>query len=190
MKFRPLTADEVECRIGNTYQDQAAVTLLLYKTARTDMALLDEVVGNNNWRTDFMEVHGNLFCQLSIWDAEKQEWIPKMDCGIESQQTDDNAKKAEASDALKRAGFQVGIGRELYTAPLIWIRGIEFKGAKGNIPYKDGKRLRPKVEELEVTDGRISFLVITSDGQIIFRYGKTKTNDEFLKRISEAQHVS
>lgn len=187
MNFRALRADEVECRIGNTYQDQAAVTLLLYKTSRTDMALLDEAVGGGNWQTEFSEVHGNLFCKLSVWDPEKNQWISKMDCGIESQQTDDNAKKAEASDALKRAGFQVGIGRELYTAPLIWIRGIEFKG---KVPYKDGKRLRPKVEELEVTDGRISFLVITSDGQIIFKFGKTKTNDEFLKRISEAQHVS
>ena len=73
---------------------------------------------------------------------------------------------------------------------LIWIKGIEFKGAKGNIPYKDGKRLRPKVEELEVTDGKITFLIITSDGQIIFKFGKTKTNDEALRRISEATHVS
>ena len=187
MKFRPLTAEEVECRIGSTFADQGAVTLLLYKTSRTDMALLDEVVGGNNWQSDYEEIHGNLFCRLSVWDSEKNEWITKTDCGIESQQTDDNAKKAEASDALKRAGFQVGIGRELYTAPLIWIRGIEFKG---KIPYKDGKRLRPKVEELEVTDGKITFLIITSDGQVIFKYGKTKSNDEALRRISEAIHVS
>jgi hypothetical protein len=94
--------------------------LLLYKTARTDMDLLDEHVGTENWECRYEEIKGNLYCGIGIRVGDRMVW--KWDCGIESREDGEgNQKKGEASDAFKRAGFKVGIGRELYTAPFIFV---------------------------------------------------------------------
>ena len=116
--MRALKADEIEVRVGQVYEK--GVSMLLYKTARTDMAILDELFGANNWQKDYKEVKGNLYCGIGIWDAEKAQWVWKWDCGTES---NTEKEKGEASDAFKRSGFNVagGIGRELYTAPFIWL---------------------------------------------------------------------
>ena len=117
-KFRLLRADEIEVRIKQVAKFGAVA--LLYKTARTDMDMLDEVVGPENWRKEYREIKGNLYCTLYIRCGD--EWVGKEDCGIESRDSGDgNEKKGEASDAFKRAGFCWGIGRELYTAPFICI---------------------------------------------------------------------
>ena len=117
-KFRLLKEDEIECRVSRC--NQYGVNILLYKTARTDMDLLDETVGPENWQDDYKEIKGNLYCGIGIRD--KDGWIWKWNCGVESRQDEGNEKKGEASDAFKRAGTCVGIGRELYTAPEIFIR--------------------------------------------------------------------
>lgn len=121
--MRTLKPEEIEVRIGqvgfNKKANKGYATLLLYKDARTDMQLLDETFGANNWQKDYKEIKGNLYCGIGIWDDEKKDWIWKWDCGTES-----NVEKAkgEASDAMKRACVNVGggIGRELYTAPPIF----------------------------------------------------------------------
>lgn len=119
-KFRLLKADEIECKVKKVTNTGAI--LLLYKTARTDMDLLDETVGAENWTDRYEEIKGNLYCEIGIWNDERKEWVWKQDCGIESREDGEgNEKKGEASDAFKRAGFRWGIGRELYTAPFIWI---------------------------------------------------------------------
>ena len=137
-KFRLLKADEIEVKVKQVTAKGAV--LLLYKTARTDMDLLDEMVGAENWKDDYKEIKGNLYCAISIYDKEKSEWIEKWDCGIESREDDDgNQKKGEASDAFKRAGFRWGIGRELYTSPFIWVSAenmnIEEKEWQGKKKY-------------------------------------------------------
>lgn len=118
-KFRDLRADEVECRIGQINKDGKGLSLLLYKDARCDMAILDETVGAENWQREHYEVKGNMYCRVSIWDEAKQQWVWKADCGTES---NTEAQKGEASDSFKRACVNWGIGRELYTAPRIWIK--------------------------------------------------------------------
>ena len=168
MKFRELRPDEIECRIGTA--TAKGVSVLLYKTSRTDMAILDETVGAENWKTSYEEIRGELFCTL--WIKCGDEWIGKQDCGIESKQDDGNEKKAAASDALKRAGSLWSIGRSLYSAPFIWL-GIptEQRGAKW-VP-KD--RFFVKVADIEYTDGKISFLVLVGkDGREVYHYGKSK----------------
>lgn len=117
--FRKLKEHEIECRIKKM-TDKGAV-VLLYKTARTDMDILDETVTPTNWESDYKEIKGNLYCGIGIRIGEGQmAW--KWDCGVESREDEDgNQKKGEASDAFKRAGFKWGIGRELYTAPHIFI---------------------------------------------------------------------
>lgn len=117
--FRLLNADEIECRISTV--NEKGLSLLLYKTARTDANLLDETVGENNWQNDFKLVDGVLYGGIGV-NYEKTgaagPFIWKWDAGVES---NTEAEKGRASDAFKRAGFKHGIGRELYTAPFIWI---------------------------------------------------------------------
>ena len=45
-------------------------------------------------------------------------WVWKQDVGVESFT---EKEKGQASDSFKRACFNWGIGRELYSAPFIWI---------------------------------------------------------------------
>lgn len=119
MKEIPLlSVEDIECRIQSV-NDKGAV-LLLYKTARADMRILDEVVGAMNWQRHHEVINGNLFCTISIYDADKGQWVSKQDCGVPS---NTQGEKGEASDAFKRAGFSWGIGRELYDSPFIWISG-------------------------------------------------------------------
>ena len=121
MKFRDLTADEIEVRVQSVKQN--GLVLLLYKNARCDMNILDETVGAENWQNSFYENKGILFCSLGIntnyANPELPDrWVWKDDAGVES---NTEAEKGNASDARKRSGFAWGIGRELYTAPFIWI---------------------------------------------------------------------
>ncbi len=113
-KFRELRADEIDCRVAMVKEN--GCSLLLYKDARCDMNILDETVGEMNWQRQ----HGrdNANCIVSIWDNEKNQWISKEDTGTESYT---EKEKGLASDSFKRACFNWGIGRELYTAPFIWI---------------------------------------------------------------------
>ena len=117
LKFRNLRADEIDCRIG-TAKEGKGVSLLLYKDARCDMAVLDEAVGSMNWQKSYSRENKN--CTVSIWDEDKKAWISKEDTGTES---NTEAEKGLASDSFKRACVNWGIGRELYTAPFIWVSG-------------------------------------------------------------------
>ena len=119
-KFRDLRADEIECRVQQV-KDKGLV-LLLYKDARVDMNILDETVGSSNWQREHYECKGNLFCRVGIdvgtHEGKAERWVFKSDCGTES---NTEAQKGEASDSFKRACFNWGIGRELYTSPFTWI---------------------------------------------------------------------
>lgn len=148
--FRTLRADEIDCRISQIKQDSngnvTGLSLLLYKDARCDQNILDETVGPMNWKREHTRDNRN--CIVSVWDNEKAQWIGKEDTGTES---NTEKEKGLASDSFKRACFNWGIGRELYTAPFIWIKPqdfkvTEFKGKKScydrftvtGIGYKDG----------------------------------------------------
>lgn len=128
MKFRDLTEEDIEVRVQsvklNPDKSPKGVILLLYKNARVDMNILDETVGAENWQREHYECKGNLFCRVGInvnyKDNDlKENWVYKSDCGSES---NTDAQKGEASDSFKRACFNWGIGRELYSSPLIWIK--------------------------------------------------------------------
>lgn len=134
-KIPSLKAQDVDCRIqqitGNDQRGYGAI-LLLYKNARVDMKILDEVFGATNWQREHEMINGQLFCSVLIWDDDKKQWIKKQDVGTESQT---EAEKGRASDSFKRACFNVGIGRELYNAPFIYIKldaGEVRKNSKGN----------------------------------------------------------
>lgn len=123
--FRDLRADEIECRVAQAKEN--GVSLLLYKDARCDQNILDETVGPMNWQRCHSRENAN--CTVSIWDASKEQWIGKEDTGKES---NTEAEKGLASDSFKRACFNWGIGRELYTAPFIWIKADSCTALKQN----------------------------------------------------------
>lgn len=120
MEFRLLRADEIDCRISTC--SQWGVGLLLYKDARCDQNILDETVGPMNWQRHHSRDNAN--CTVSIWDDEKKMWIEKEDTGTESFT---EAEKGLASDSFKRACFNWGIGRELYTAPNMFVFKKDLK---------------------------------------------------------------
>lgn len=153
--FRDLTKDEIEVRVQSV--TEKGVVLLLYKDARVDMNILDEAVGNTHWQRDHFECKGNLYCRVGInvaKEGEPAEWVWKADCGAES---NTEAEKGEASDSFKRACFNWGIGRSLYTSPFIWI-----KAEDANI---SNKKCYDKfsVEKIQITNKRITGLAIRND---------------------------
>ena len=122
--FRCLRAEDVNARVQKLVAGKGAI-LLLYKDARCDMAMLDEAVGAFNWKREHSRDNAN--CTISIWDEDKSQWVSKEDVGTPS---NTEAEKGLASDAFKRAGFNWGIGRELYTSPFIWVNADKFKTRK------------------------------------------------------------
>lgn len=158
-KFRELRADEIDCRIASV--KSTGLSILLYKDARCDQNILDETVGPMNWMRHHSRDNAN--CIVAIWDEEKKQWIEKEDTGKES---NSEAEKGLASDSFKRACFNWGIGRELYTAPFIWFGNedcnIKTSGVKSTcydkfeckkIAYENGKIIALTV--VNISTGKI-----------------------------------
>ena len=178
IKFRPLNADEVKVRVGRV--SEKAVILLLYKDARVDMQMLDETVGPENWQREHYECKGNLFCRVGIYCTDGPGWVWKSDVGTESNTEEE---KGEASDSFKRACTNFGIGRELYTAPLIFISHENAKVKDGKVPAY----VKFKVTEIGSTDGKIDRLTIARlnyKGEIedtVYSYGMTEAIKDLTK---------
>ena len=164
LKFRPLRADEVELRVSTCNQN--GFSLLLYKDARCDQNILDETVGAMNWQRHHSRDNAN--CIVSIWDDTKKQWIEKEDTGTES---NTEREKGLASDSFKRSCFNWGIGRELYTAPFIWINApMEQKNGR-YVPAKSYDR-KLRISDLLTVDGVIAKLVIKDNtGKVVFSHG-------------------
>ena len=145
--IRLLRPDEIDVRIQSV--NKGGARLLLYKNARCDMNILDETFGNMNWKR--RHTRDNTNCIVSIWDEIKKQWIEKEDTGTDSET---EAQKGRASDSFKRACFNVGIGRELYTSPDIFVFKSDLKTYTAN-----GDKYRC-YDSFEVTD-------ITYDGRTI-----------------------
>ena len=195
LKFRKLRADEIDVRLGtqklenpqDKYSRIVGASYLLYKDARCDMAMLDEAVGPFNWQRTHEFKEGKLYCTVSLYDIDKKIWVSKEDVGVES---NTEAEKGQASDSFKRACFNWGIGRELYTAPFIWISA----GAG-----EDLRKVKMTVTLIEYSGNEISALEITdNNGVVRFSMGtgkKTKepapqpkpTNVQDLKLIKQLQ---
>lgn len=114
--IRTLRADEIECRISTINEKGASI--LLYKDARVDQKILDETFGSFGWKRSHQCIDGNLYCTVEVYDKETGQWIAKQDVGTTGYA---EKEKSQASDSFKRACFNWGIGRELYTAPFIWV---------------------------------------------------------------------
>jgi hypothetical protein len=179
-KFRDLRADEIECRVAQAKEN--GVSLLLYKDARCDMNILDETVGATNWMRQHCRDNAN--CIVSIWDEKKQMWIEKEDTGTES---NTEKEKGLASDSFKRACFNWGIGRELYTAPFIWIKAADCSALKKNDYGKWQCGDRFEVNEIVIENKRIVGLTIKNakTGKIAFTMGKQSEEKPIVMQTEE-----
>lgn len=171
VKFRTLRPDEIECRVKQITSDY--LVILLYKNSRVDMDLLDETVGPMNWSRGHCRDNAN--CVVSIYDADKHEWVSKEDTGTES---NTEAEKGLASDSFKRACVNWGIGRELYSAPRIYVRSSDCNVGQGrngksvckdsfsvsHVNYNDAR----KIDQLELINNRT--------GKVVFRFPAATDN--------------
>ena len=163
-EFRTLTADEIEVRVGSVSKGKAS--LLLYKDARCDMAILDETVGPLNWQRHHSRDNAN--CIVSIWDDEKKQWIEKEDTGTES---NTEREKGLASDSFKRACVNLGIGRELYTSPRITINCETVPDGNRHKLKNPWQFYGCRVASIEYDDKRqIKQLSIVKDGKVIYSF--------------------
>ena len=175
-----LTEKDIECRVQSVSRaktGKVGAVLLLYKDARVDMRILDQVFGPGNWQRTHEVINGNLFCNIDIWDAEKRAWVRKQDVGVES---NTEKEKGQASDAFKRAGFNVGIGRELYTGPFIYVELAD------NEFYSEGQQngrkevlkcysnTRFKVTRVAYNDRReiVDLVIVDRNGNVRFDMNK------------------
>lgn len=186
LEFRTLRADEIECRVG-TCNDNGC-SLLMYKNARVDMTLLDEVVGAQNWQRRHDLINGNLFCTVSVRDDNGQ-WVDKQDVGTES---NTEKEKGQASDAFKRACVNWGIGRELYTCPFVW---VNLKASEWRQGYNGKKQPKTRfyVSNIEYDEQRrVSYLRIVDENNAErFVWGKSveaeKQVAEMVEKIKAAK---
>lgn len=183
-KIRVLKSSEIECRVGTA--NDKGVSLLLYKNARVDMAILDEVFGASRWKRSHHEINGNLYCEVSVRFGE--DWVSKEDVGVESYT---EKEKGQASDAFKRACVNWGIGRELYSAPFIWINLNDAEWTSRN--GKKYPKVTFSVSKIEYDEDRnISLLkIVDKSGAVRFDFisaerAKIK-EDEYKKEIGAAK---
>ena len=168
-----LKACDIEVRVQSVKKNKNGVgaVLLIYKDARVDMKILDEVYGQDNWQRTHEVIAGNLFCNIDIWDEVKQYWVRKQDVGVES---NTEKQKGQASDAFKRAGFNVGIGRELYTAPFTYVplNAEEYNETGGKIQILSYVRFH--VKEIGYDKYRIinKLIIVDNKGKVRFEMGK------------------
>ena len=187
-KFRKLKPNEIELRIGTA--KESGVSLLLYKDARCDMNILDETVGAENWQRHHSRDNAN--CIVSIYDEAKKQWVEKEDTGTESFT---EKEKGLASDSFKRACFNWGIGRELYTSPFIWISKDKCtiydtgKKDKFNNPIYS---CRDSFQVIEITYseyGEIDKLVIGNQKTNETVFGSKKTQEPQKPKPTKTQQV-
>ena len=192
MKFRDLRANEIDVRVGQV--GDGYCTLLLYKDARVDMDILDETFGVEFWQREHYECKGNLFCKVGILcptnksEYEQFEWVWKADCGTES---NTEKEKGESSDSFKRACVNWGIGRELYTAPLIRVNCATTKNDKGKLNVKDLTSF--SVADIVIENKAITGLQIKAYNKennttdIVFSWGKLKGEKKEQKKVPKQE---
>lgn len=180
-KFRKLRADEIDVRVSQI--GSKGFSLLLYKDARCDMNILDETVGAMNWKREHTRDNAN--CIVSLWDDEKKQWVSKEDTGTES---NTEKEKGLASDSFKRACFNWGIGRELYTSPFIWVNDTSYIKTNPKT-QKQTVTERFKVVSIDISDEKIitGLEIADSKGNIVF---STKAKIQPVKQAPKKEMIS
>lgn len=182
---RPLSIEDVDFRV-QSINNGGYATILAYKDARVDMNRLDEVAGPSKWKKDYSVINNQLFCGVSIYDAEMSQWVTKWDVGTESMT---EKEKGLASDAFKRACFNWGIGRELYDYPMISIKlnSDEWSKDSGRPKQTYNLKIRDWRWHSEFTDGKLTFLAAKDQkGAVRYKFGTLKSQESKGVKDSDA----
>ena len=173
-EFRTLKPTEIQVRPTDTKYKGSAM-LLLYKDARVDMQILDETVGQENWQKRYYEVKGNLYCSVGI--RIDNEWIWKDDCGVES---NTECEKGEASDAFKRACFNWGVGRELYSTPKIKIQ------CPDSYYYNDKMTMTFTVADIAFNDNKqcTKLVIVDRFNNVVFDWNNGQQNNTQQQKLT------
>ena len=192
--FRKLNANEIECRVATVKEPKVegnkvsggGCSILLYKDARVDMRLLDEVFGMMGWKREHQTIEGRLYCTISVYDKESGQWVSKQDVGVESYT---EKEKGQASDSFKRAGFNWGIGRELYTAPFIWVVPKENEWRKTKTGFAPNINLH--VDEILYKDDSISYLrLVDATGATRYEWGQSNAVGDACLEAAAAEDMA
>lgn len=182
-----LTKEQIEVRIADV--EANGFTLVAYKTRNADKNILDRIVGPENWQKGH---NGNPHnCYIEIWDPEKNMWIHKDNFG----ESADRSTKGSATDSMKRAGEDWGIGRELYTCPRIFIESptVEVNYGSGYDIPNDVRTMYDKenivVKEFEATTvddakvvSKISLAFV--NGNVFFEWDRKDPGKKVVKKVS------
>ena len=164
----PFADHELEWRVGSTNKksqekatgnQNAKATkgiMLPYVTNRAIMNRLDEVVGAENWKDTYRDIHKGIICALSIRFSKDGDWLTKED-GADL--TNIEPTKGGLSDSMKRAAVKFGIGRYLYEAETAWVDLDEW-GRPGVAPVL---KLKSKpAPEMTIEDACARLLTATT----------------------------
>lgn len=191
-EIRLLEPSDIEVR-AQQVKEKGAV-LLLYKNARVDMSILDDKFGMFGWQREHLFKDGKNYCRVSIWDSENKQWVTKEDIGTES---NTEKEKGEASDAFKRACVNIGIGRELYTAPFIWVnlqKDEVFKNEKSNNwQLKAGVEFSVSAIEYDAKRSISKLVIIDQNGAERYRWPNSRSTQrpsaESVNPIEKAEPI-
>lgn len=166
----PLTISEIDFRVQSINKGGYA-TILAYKDARVDMNRLDAVYGVGYWQKKYDVINDNLFCSVGVWNKELNQWVWVQDVGTESMA---EKEKGQASDAFKRACFNLGIGRELYDYPIIQVKLLEEELDKATGKANWNFKLKEWVWFSQFDEkGKLNYLgAKDQNGKARFQYGK------------------
>jgi len=188
----PLEIQEIDFRVQSINKGGYA-TILAYKDARVDMNRLDDVYGVEGWQKKYDLINGNLFCSVGIWSEKLNQWVWKQDVGTESAA---EKEKGQASDAFKRACFNLGIGRELYDYPVIsiqLIKDVEWKIENDRPKQLFGLKLKDWEWQSEFEDDKLIFLcVYDNNKKLRFQFGEAPKNKQQISNellISNAENL-
>lgn len=196
MEARKLQAKEISCRVQQITSD--GLSLLLYITSRAAMNLMDDTFGSLMWKRESKEINGEERCVVSVYNPEIKEWISRDDVGTASYT---EKEKGRASDAFKRACVNFGIGRELYSAPRIWITNAcaSIKKKKDKDVYYTYDRFSVKSISYN-SKGEIDSLEIVNDStkEVVYRKYPTSyitkamynTLEEAIEKIGDFNNFS
>lgn len=166
--FRELRADELQVRKGRFIgEDKSKVELLVYKDARCDANVLDEVFGPFNWSCQYSCLNGTIYCGVGIRETVTGQFVWKWDAGAENE---NEKEKGTASDAFKRACFKFGLGRSLYTCPRVVVPNDKYASYKvSEIEYEDSK-----VTKLVIVDNKGNEVFHMEPGYTCYQSGPSE----------------
>lgn len=177
-KIRLLRANEIECRVSTI--NERGLSLLLYKDARADQRILDETFGIFGWKRSHQCIDGNLYCTVEVYDKENGCWVGKQDVGTTGFA---EKEKSQASDSFKRACFNWSIGRELYTAPFIWVSADKVNIQKKGDRFYCNEQFIVRDIEYNAEREMIALVIANGKGQVMY---ELKTNSQSVAKPEDA----